>query len=369
MKQRILVSVISDVVTDQRVQKECGTLHRMGYDVLVLGRKSARQFGLDQLPFPVKRFANPFRRGPLMYGFFNLQLFFYLLPAKADILWSNDLDTLLANYWIARLRRKKLVYDSHEYFTESVYKKRSRAVWQRIERSLFPKLKNVLTVSDSLKHIYENAYGVPVTVLRNVPLLEEPQPGAAVAAIPPGKKILVMQGMGINEHRGAEEAVGTLRWLPGEFQLYFIGGGTLWNVLQRLVASSGLSDRVRFIPSLPYPEMMTYTRAAFLGLILEKTSVSDHHRYALPNKFFDYLQAGIPVLSTRVVEVERLIREYDVGDVVDRPDPQLLADRILSISADPGTYERWRANTLRAAGELNWQREEKVLEAFMRGLR
>ena len=104
-----------------------------------------------------------------MYLVFNIQLFFYLLFKKADVLWANDLDTLLPNFIISRLKNTKLVYDSHEYFTQSVYKNTSRKIWEKLERFLFPKLKNVVTVSNSIKKVYEDKYKVPVTVIRNVP--------------------------------------------------------------------------------------------------------------------------------------------------------------------------------------------------------
>ncbi|MEO6133616.1 MAG: hypothetical protein ABIP35_00600, partial [Ginsengibacter sp.] len=142
MKKKILVSVISDLVTDQRVQKECNTLHKIGYDVLLIGRKSERSFGLHELPFKTLRFYNFFKRGPLMYLVFNLQLFFYLLFKRGDILWSNDLDTLLPNYLVSRIKRRMLIYDSHEYFTESVYKKTSKKIWLWLEEKIFPHLKN-----------------------------------------------------------------------------------------------------------------------------------------------------------------------------------------------------------------------------------
>ena len=82
MNKKIIVSVISDVVTDQRVQKECNTLYKMGYDVLLIGRKSERTFVLNELNYKVIRFHNLFRGGPLMYFVFNTQLFFYLLFKK-----------------------------------------------------------------------------------------------------------------------------------------------------------------------------------------------------------------------------------------------------------------------------------------------
>lgn len=368
MPKKIIVSVISDLVTDQRVQKECNTFHKMGYEILLIGRKSKRNFVLKDLPYKTIRFNNIFQKGPLMYFVFNAQLFFYLLFKKADILWSNDLDTLLPNFIISRLKNSKLVYDSHEYFTESVHKKTSKKIWTLLEQKLFPRLKNVITVNNSIKNVYEKKYKVPVTVIRNVPYKLKGNNQGKEVILPPDKNILVMQGMGLNENRGAEEAVLMMQFLPDDFNLYFIGSGTILKKLKTMVADLNLQSKILFIDALPYRDMMEYTRQCFLGLIFEKIDVTDEHLFALPNRFFDYIQAGIPVLSSEAIEIKSIITKYNIGGFVDNFDPSEMAKRILEISEDEKTYDLWKHNTIAASEELNWENEEKVLIEFMQHL-
>jgi glycosyltransferase involved in cell wall biosynthesis len=369
LKQKIIVSVISDVVTDQRVLKECDTFHSMGYEVLILGRKSRNNFLLKELPYQVVRFSNLFKSGPPMYFIFNMQLFFYLIFKKADVLWANDLDTLLPNFINSRFKNCKLVYDSHEYFTESVYKKSSRKIWTLLEHYLFPKLKNVVTVNNSIKNVYEKMYNVPVTVIRNMPRKISRTANIEKPIFPPAKKILVMQGTGLNKNRGAEEAVLMMQFLPEDFILYFIGGGTIFGKLKQMVQDLNLSHRIIFIDVLPYHQMMEYTRQCFLGLIFEKIDVSDEHLFSLPNKLFDYIHAGIPVLSSKAVEIKSLIEKYQVGDLIDSFEPSEIAKKILSISHNQEEYNCWKQNTSLAAAELNWENEEKILIQFMDHLR
>ena len=368
MNKKIIVSVISDIVTDQRVQKECNTFHKMGYKVLLIGRKSKNTFLLHEFPYRIVRFTNLFRRGPFMYLVFNIQLFFYLLFKKADILWANDLDTLLPNFIISRLKRIKLVYDSHEYFILSVYKKTSRKIWQFLERLLFPHLKNVITVNNSIKQAYEKKYKVPVTVLRNVPYKFVKNKDAGEDILSRGKKILMMQGIGLNENRGAEEAVLAMQFLPDFFNLYFIGSGTILNTLKQMVLDLNLSHKVTFIDVLPYNEMMKYTRQCFLGLIFEKIYFTDQHMFALPNKFFDYMHAGIPVLSSKALEIKLIIEKYRTGDFIDSFEPTQIAEKIIEISKNEEIYNLWKHNTVLASEELNWQNEEKILINFMQHL-
>lgn len=356
--------MISDLVTDQRVKKECNTLFKLGYEVLLIGRKSENNFGLDELPYKVVRFKNLFKGGPLMYLMFNGQLFFYLLFKKADILWANDLDTLLPNFLIAWLKNLKLIYDSHEYFTMSVYKTTSRKVWQRLESFLFPRLKNVITVNESIKKVYEEKYQVPITVIRNVPYKNDMHATEKIDIVA-NKKILIMQGAGINENRGAEEAVEMMQFLPDEFLLLFIGKGTIIEKLKKMVKDLTLENKVMFIGLLPYQQMMNYTRQSFLGLIFEKIDFTDEHNFALPNRFFDYIKAGIPVLSTKAVEIKALIEKYDIGDFVDDLSAAHLTEKIIQISKDTLLYNCWKLNTAKAASDLCWENEEKKLIEFM----
>ncbi|MEO8721286.1 MAG: glycosyltransferase [Ginsengibacter sp.] len=368
MRKKIIVSVISDLVTDQRVRKECSTLSKLGYGILLIGRKSKRDFLLKNLPYKTIRFYNPFRRGPLMYLVFNLQLFFYLLFKKGDILWANDLDVLLPNFMIARLKGMELIYDSHEYFTESVYKNSSKIIWEKLEKNLFPHLKNVITVSDSLKKVYEHKYQVNVTVIRNVPFQFEDLGSDYTVKLPADKKSLIMQGMGLNENRGAEEAVLMMQFLPDNFNLYFVGDGTILNELKQKSTDLKLNSKIIFVDALPYQRMMEYTRQCFLGLIFEKIDVTDEHLFALPNKFFDYIQASIPVLSTEAVEIKSLITRYEIGDFINSFDPHDMADKVIEISKDQPKYDQWKRNTAVASKELIWENEEKILIDFMKRL-
>ncbi|MBM3437020.1 MAG: glycosyltransferase, partial [Bacteroidetes bacterium] len=129
-----LVSVINDLSTDQRVDKVCGTLTGLSFRVVLIGRKKRDSLLLEDRSYKMHRMRLLFEKGPLFYAEFNIRLFVYLLIRRTDLLVSNDLDTLLPNYLIHRMKGVPLVYDSHELFTETpevIHRKFVRNTWER----------------------------------------------------------------------------------------------------------------------------------------------------------------------------------------------------------------------------------------------
>lgn len=372
--KKICVSVTNDLVTDQRVLKVCDTLLAMGFSVMLIGR---RRKGSKDFAHPAAesfRFLMLFHKGFLFYAEYNLKLFFYLLFQRCDILLSNDLDTLLPNYLVAKLKRKPLVYDSHEYFTgstEIANRPFVKGVWRFIEKRIFPELKHVFTVNHSIADLYEKEYGVRPRVVRNLPRLDLdiPQVSRHELGWPMDKKIILMQGGAINVDRGAEELIYAMKPCYGlkDVELYFIGGGDVWEQLQKLTADLHLQRVVRFIPRMPYLKLMQYTAQADLGVSLDKP-VSPNYRYSLPNKLFDYIMMGVPVLTSSLVEVKNIVKKYDVGDCIETHDPAVIAAKIKLMLNNEEQLKQWKANARRAALELNWQNEEGVLKEVYAGL-
>lgn len=365
-----IVSVTNDLATDNRVVRTCGVLAELGYDVLLVGRKLPGSLPLER-PYKTRRMRLLFNKGPLFYAEYNLRLFFLLLFSRCTLLFSNDLDTLLPNYLAARLRGKKLVYDSHEFYTEVpelVDRPRVRAVWLAIERRIFPKLKCVITVNQSIADAYKKRYGNEVMVVRNIPMPRElpPAPSRETLGLPVGNRILVMQGAGINVERGAEEAVLAMQELP-DCLLLVIGGGDAWPVLERLVQQHGLQGRVRLLGKMPYARMMDYTRNADLGLTLDKDT-NLNYRFSLPNKLFDYLHAGIPVLATDLPEVAAIVRGHNCGVVLPHAGPAAIAGAVRALFADQGPYAAMRRNVIFAARKLHGAPEADKLRSILQGL-
>ena len=190
--QRIVVSVTNDLITDQRVHKVCSTLVGMNFDVLLIGRKLQSSLPLSR-NYKTSRMKLLFNSGFLFYAEYNFRLFFRLLFLKKDILLSNDLDTLLPNFLISKLLRKKLVYDSHELFTEIpelIDRPRVQYFWRKIERMTLPKVKNCYTVSSSIASYYKDTYDSDFEVIRNVPYKKSNNSEPVLASLTNTKRLL-----------------------------------------------------------------------------------------------------------------------------------------------------------------------------------
>jgi glycosyltransferase involved in cell wall biosynthesis len=363
--KKAIISVVSDLVTDQRVHRVASALQTHGLYVTLVGREMKKSLPLAERDYNTVRFKLWWEKGPLFYAAYNVRLFFYLLFHKADVIVSNDLDTLLPNFLISKIKGSELYYDSHEYFTEVpelVNRKRTQKIWKKIEGMIFPRLKHAYTVNGSIASLFENKYHVPVGIIRNVPVTvanSNVQLTRAEAGLPEWKKIILFQGAGINIHRGAEEALEAMIYLH-DAVLLFIGSGDVIEQLKDRCVVLNLSDRVFFLPKMPMSELKKYTRLADIGLTLDKDT-NINYRYSLPNKLFDYIHAGIPVLASPLVEVKRIIDRYRIGMTVDSHDPKSIAEKINEMLSDDIRFAQWKENTKHAARELCWEKEEKEL--------
>ncbi len=363
--KKVIVSVINDLATDQRVNKVCTSLTAMGFEVLLVGRKLKNSLSLDVRAYRMHRMKLLFVRGPLFYAEFNVRLFFFLLSHRTNLLVSNDLDTLLPNFLISRIKHVPVVYDSHELFTETpevINRPIIKGIWETLERLILPKLTDVITVNRSIADIFEAKYPIRVKVIRNVPTRIRSQQfkSRKELGLPENTSILILQGAGINIQRGAEELVEAMQYIENAV-LLIIGSGDVLDSLKMIATRLGLSNKVKFIGKLPYTELMHYTANANLGLTLDKDT-NPNYRYSLPNKLFDYIHAGIPILASPMVEIKRIIEQYGVGETIENHDPKHIAAKINGLIHGEGKAATYKANCKKAAQELCWEHEELTLK-------
>lgn len=374
-KIRIVVTVISDLVTDQRVHKVCTSLHQHGYQILLIGAKRKDSHNLSIRNYTATRIALLFQRKFGFYAEFNIRLFVKLLFTPFDIVLGNDLDVMPATYLAAQIKRKPIVYDTHEYYLgmpELNGKPLIKKVWEKIEQWIFPHLSYIYTICQSFCEMYFKDYGKQLEFIQNVPSLNF-QPSGQFEhikkevdnKIPTDKTLLLFQGAGINVERGVEELVLSMQFLnPVQFHLVIVGGGDIFESIERLVIEKNLTDRITIIPKVPFEVLKHITGKAAIGFTVDKPN-NINHIYGLPNKIFDYLHAGVPVISSRLMELEKIITQYNVGAFIENHDPVHIAHCIQNVFQNPDELETWRKNTVYVKQNFNWEKEEiKLLQLF-----
>jgi glycosyltransferase involved in cell wall biosynthesis len=296
---------------------------------------------------------------------FNVKLFFHLLFSKTDYFLANDLDTLVPSYIISKLRRKKIFYDTHEYYTGVPELKNSplkRKIWKFFEDWIFPQLKVVYTVNDSVRKLYYEEYGYEINVIRNVPTSKKINPKDFPKHWK-GKIILLMQGIGINKNRGGLQLLEAMKFLPDNYYLVYIGGGNLWSTIAEKRLEWNLAAKVEMIHKLPPEELKQYTPLAHLGFSLDGFD-DVNFLFNLPNKIFDYIHAGVPVVATAIPEVKHIVESFQCGICSDTQNPKEIALLITSLMNDSERYQQLRTNTLKASRELCWENEKGKLIAI-----
>ncbi len=363
--KKIIVSVTNDLVADNRVHKVCTSLTNMGFDILLVGRKLSKSLPLNNRDYQTKRFNLIFKNGALFYAEYNFRLFLFLLFAKFNVLLANDLDSLTANFLASKIKNKPLVYDSHEYFTEVpelINRPKTQRIWEWLERKMVPKIKNAYTVCNSIANIYEEKYGTPFKVVRNIPnAIKSP-----ITKDENSTKIILYQGA-INIGRGLEQAILSMKFIDNA-KLIIAGDGDIKSQLEKLVEKEDLQNRVEFTGRLPIDELTELTPQADLGLSIEE-DLGLNYRFALPNKLFDYINAQVPVLVTNLPEMAAIVNKYKIGEITSTLEPEELAEKIKEALFNIEKREIWQENLKVAAKELTWEKEEKKLEeVFLRFL-
>ncbi len=367
--KHIHLAVTNDLVSDNRVHRIATTLSEMGFAVTLTGRRLPHSPLLSNRNYNTRRMQLLFRKGMLFYAEYNIRLFLYLLFSRYDIIVANDLDTLPACALAASLKRKLLIYDSHEYFTEVpelVHRPRVKHFWERLERFFIRKVDAAYTVCASIAAIYRKKYEIPFQVVRNLPALNSTSPKQSfLLNIPANNKKIVLYQGALNIGRGLEKMINAMKFMP-DAVLIIAGDGDLREQLHQLVNDKQLSDRVHFTGRLPLEQLASLTKMAHLGLSLEE-DLGLNYRYALPNKLFDYISSEIPVLCSSLPEMKKIVDDYRIGCTIS-PDSttEELAKKISEMLNDAVNQPTWKKNLQKAAKELTWEQESKVIETIYR---
>lgn len=357
--KHIVCTVINDLSTDQRMHRIADTLVHAGYQVTLIGRQLPDSRPLQQRDFHQVRLSCFFHRGFPFYAEYNIRLWIWLLFHSFDIVNAVDLDTIAPGWLSARMKGKKVVYDAHEWFPycpEIVVRPRVQAFWQTIESFFVPRMDAAYTVSRSIASSLEQAYGIPFGLVRNMPV-ERKMPGLEK------DKYILYQGA-LNVGRGLEELLEAMQHL--DFQLYIAGKGDIEDYLKVLITKNNIKNKVMMLGQLTPGALREVTDKAWLGVNLLQ-NLGWNYYYSLANKFFDYVQSGIPQITMAFPEYQVMNREYEVALLIPDLSVEAIISAVRQLADDPELYKTLSANCALASKEWSWSKEQaKLLEIYER---
>ncbi len=355
--KRIICTVTNDLNYDQRMIRICTSLAGAGYDVTLVGFERKNSKPLIDRPFKQKRLPIIAEQGKLLYIHYWINLFFYLLFTKADVLCAIDLDTILPVYYASRLKRVKRVYDAHEIFTdlkEVISRPRIHKMWTWIGNHTVPHFTTGYTIGDCYADEFRKRYNVNYGIVRNATILKPLQ-------IPEKPERFILYQGWVNVGRCFEQLIPAMKFV--ETKLIVCGSGNFYEQALALTKEHGVEDKIIFKGYVPPSMLSDYTIKSYIGITLfEETSLSN--RLSLANRFFDYMHYGIPQLCNKYPEYEKINGQFEVATLVDTLTPENIAAALNRLLDDEDYYKNLQQNCLKAREKYCWQEEEKRLLAI-----
>ncbi|OGU62153.1 MAG: hypothetical protein A2V66_09065, partial [Ignavibacteria bacterium RBG_13_36_8] len=279
----------------------------------------------------------------------------------ADIYFAEDIYTLPFVTLIAKLRGAKAYYESRELyaFLGGLRKRKYvQALIKSIEKFFINRVDLVIATGEMDSEFLEDYYHIKNTiVLRNLPVYKKPEKVVNLRehlGIGKDQLILLYQGV-LLEGRGISIILKAMVDLP-EFVLVILGEGEKRHTFIESAKQLGVLNRVHFLGSYDQKELKNYTAAADIGLALIE-NISKSYYYALPNKLFEYIMAGVPVLCSNLPQMKEVVEKYKIGESVDLSEDANLISALKRWYDDKELLINYKDNCLKASEELNWQLE------------
>ncbi|MBL7696662.1 MAG: glycosyltransferase [Chitinophagaceae bacterium] len=335
----------------------CTTLAKTGYEVTLVGRSLPSSPPLRPMPYHQFRIGCLFNKGFIFYAEFNIKLLFYLIYRKADLVCAIDLDTILPTYTASILKNIPRVYDAHELFCEMkevVTRPRIYRFWKAIEKFAVPRFRYGYTVNTLIADEFRKMYNVSYEIIRNLPVLAPP-----VAANPhPGYGRYILYQGAVNEGRSFETLIPAMKNVNAF--LVICGDGNYMTEAKKIALENNLTGKIIFTGWLEPDALRSYTINAYIGVnILEKKGLN--HEYSLANRFFDYIQSGLPQVCVDYPAYRQVNDQYHCALMITDTSSETIAKSLNTLLGDEHLYLQLKNNCITARDSLNWNAEEKKL--------
>jgi glycosyltransferase involved in cell wall biosynthesis len=283
---------------------------------------------------------------------------------KADLYIAHNITAMIPAAYAANKNNSALVYRAHELFSEAgSYISPLLGLWNKVEKYYVKRTPYIVVPEAHRAQIYLDEYGAPTlpTIVRNIGPVNyeycESDELRTQLSLNKDAVIVLYQGL-MSATRCIEELVRSFEFLPAEYNLVLLGDVSeeYKTKIDAAIATSSLEHRVHFMPFVPHEQLFPITASASIGCLLYRADNRNNY-YAAPNKLYEYLFAGLPVVVSNFPALVDPVKEYDVAAWADPEDPQDIARAIRSASNITGG--RVLADSMRST--FRWQDEFETL--------
>ncbi len=372
MAKSILYITIDPLEYRRRIFNQIKVAQDLGFDITVVSiAQTAMDYDDNQYDFDIKRIRVPFKGGPLKFIWFNIKTLWIIVFRSYDVMHLRGLWVLPAFLLYRLFHRPFVIYDAHEFFAgHQIWDDRplKKRLWLLVERLAVPFIDHLVTVSQPILELFKKRYPKinNLTLIRNLPsLTNRINPKERDAEFNPPLK-LVFHGYFLRGRALPHiiTVMDHLKELP--IELILIGEGPLENMLKFEVKKRALQATIAFHPMVPYGQLTRFISRNHIGLSLNEPDCLNR-RYALGNKFFEYLMAGLAVIATDIETKRFYIDRHQIGALVDADNiVEDLIHMLTDILNRPGQLQQWRINARKASLALNWESESRKLKDIYR---
>lgn len=373
----VTLVVLNNFKNDSRVLKEAQTLKNKGYCVKVVALHEEPLLEFDNVSnisiHRIRLKTRNWSKHKIIQIIKYMEFLYKFIKEykKSDILHCNDLDTLPIGILIKIFFNKKvkIVYDAHEFEINQKphQSKLSIKLLYFLEKFLIKYADACFTVSESIADEYYKMYAVKPTILYNSPKFIKPKKTDIFRekfSIKQSSTIMLYQG-GLSRGRGLELLLDAFKIRKDNIVvIVFMGYGELEGYINDLTAKSG---NIFYHEAVSPNELLDYTSAADIATVSYVNNNCLNYYYCMPNKFFEYTMAGLPVLVSNLKDLSENVKKYNLGVVVDEDTPcgiNNAIDKLLQMD-----FEVLKANALKFAKENSWEIQEKKMIAVYEELK
>lgn len=371
-KIKICDIVRNSVWYDPRVIKQIDEYNNNGFDVYIVGEEDNRynEEEVQKLKGTVRliRLKEKYKKRRYKFDTFYKELFLYkryveeIVKCKPEIIHANDLNALFPAYLASKKLKCKVIYDTHEIFTENIGVVSSfiwRTYYKLLERIIVKKVDLIVCVSNAAAEYIAQMYNIPkpmvVTNCTKKQLIDE--------SIVKSDKFEVLNHGQFYEGRGYELMIDAAKLTCNDNIRYVLRGfGKLETKLRQSVIDNNLSN-VEFAPPVKTTELIPYARKSRVGLAIT-LPINLNFKVSVSNKIFEYLAAGLPVIMSDIPEHRYLNEKYNFGIVLKENSPEALNEAVEMLYNNQELYDMYAKNAKTTANDLNWETEFKKLIDF-----